>query len=117
MELGIARYFSSVDPCSVVHAKATLLKAAEQFEAFLEGPGRNSDLAALFDDLDVAGLRSAAGWVSPEARLIGTDFYELFGIATSANYAPLPDQSDSKVYEAFQQKVQAFMEEHTVRTS
>jgi len=116
MEVGIARYFSAIDPCAIVPAKATLFNAAEQLEAFLQGHGKGSDFASLFDDLDVAGLRSAAEWVSPEARLIGTDFYELFGMATSANYAPFPGQSDSQVYEEFQTNVQIFMAEHAVQT-
>lgn len=116
MEVGIARYFSSVEPTSIVYPKAALLEAADQFEAFLDGRGRDSQLAQCFDDLDVAGLRSAAGWVVAEAKLIGTDFYELFGIATSGNCAPSPGQSDAQVYEEFRTSVEAFMREHALRT-
>jgi hypothetical protein len=112
----VAQYFTSVPPSSIVDARAALLEAADRFEAFLSGQGSGSQLARLFDDLDVAGLRSTASWVPVGTKVIGADLYELFGIATSGNRCPAPGQSESKVYEAFQGEVEAFIREHEVRT-
>jgi hypothetical protein len=116
MDVGIAQYFTSVATFAVVDAKAVLLKAADSFGAFLSGKGSGSQLASYFDELDVAGIRSAAGWVPEGTKLIGKDLHELFGIATAGNYRPPPGTSESDVYVEFRRTVEAFCGERAVRT-
>lgn len=116
MAVGVAQYFTLVGPLAVVDAKPVFLEAADRFEAFLSGVGASSQLARVFDDLDVAGLRSVAGWIPEGTKLIGRDVHELFGIATAGNCCPAPGQSESAVYEEFQRTVEVFLRERTVRT-
>lgn len=115
MAKGITRYFVDCEPTSIVDARYCLDRAADRFEDFLKGEGKDSDLSRGFDDLDVAGLRSTAMWIPPDTRMVGVDIYELFSIATSGNCRPAPGQSDSTVYEKFKHCVDSFVKEHKIR--
>lgn len=111
MDAGITRYFAPVeDLSSPVDVRAKLEEAAKRLDEFLEGEGKGSDFANLFDDLDSAGLRSCALWIPPGTLLSVREFDELFGIATSGNARPSPGQSESAAFENFRLRVEGFIE-------
>ena len=115
MSVGIARYFTQAELSSIVDVIGCLNAAADRFEEFLIGEGKGSDISDFLDDLDIAGLRSAAPWVPEGTQMIGKDLYELFGIATSGNCRPGLGQRDAEVYEHFENRVKKFVEEYKIR--